>query len=167
MFDFGDELTLQSYRIPWLIWIQILVLLLIVFLFYCFSFSVTSPADDASLLSSSAPASADSASSSYSRDSDDIKKIAKHGGGDASTNIADYVRHCQVTRSQSIKGELAMTTTTTTGRRIVREDTIEGDAISNYHPCNYIRLAKLVFLKCFGLDCEFERSSNSEKKKRR
>ncbi|CAI0554673.1 unnamed protein product [Linum tenue] len=166
MFDFGDELTLQSYRIPWLIWIQILVLLLIVFLFYCFSFSITSPDDEASILSSSVAASADSASSSYSRDSDDTKKIAKHGGGDDSKTVADYVRHCQVTRSQSIKGELAMTTTTT-GRRIVSEDTVEGDAVTNYHPCNYIRLAKLVFLKCFGLDCEFERSSSSEKKKRR
>ncbi|CAL1380132.1 unnamed protein product [Linum trigynum] len=162
MFNFGDELTLQSSRIPWLIWIQILVLALIIFLFYCFSFST----DDASLSSSSSagPASADSPSSSYRRDPDVMKKIAKHGG-DVPTTVADYVRQCQVTRSQSIKGEVAMPATT--GRRIVREEATEGDAVTNYHPCNYIRLAKLVFLKCFGLDCELERSSSSEKKKRR
>ncbi|CAI0428800.1 unnamed protein product [Linum tenue] len=164
MFNFGDELTLQSSRIPWLIWIQILVLALIIFLFY--SFSIT-PTDDASLSSSSAgPASADSPSSSYRRDPDDMKNIAKHdGGGDSSTAAADYIRQCQVTRSQSIKGEVAMPATT--GRRIVREEATEGDGVTNYHPCNYIRLAKLVFLKCFGLDCELERSSSSEKKKRR
>lgn len=40
MFEFGDELTLESdYKIPWLIWIQILVLFLLIFLLYFVSIS--------------------------------------------------------------------------------------------------------------------------------
>ena len=45
MFDFGDELTLQSYKIPWLIWIQLLVLFLLIFLLYCFSLLASDRSD--------------------------------------------------------------------------------------------------------------------------
>ncbi|ESR41276.1 hypothetical protein CICLE_v10027326mg [Citrus x clementina] len=37
MLDFGEELTRETLKIPWLIWIQIIVLLLLVILLYCFS----------------------------------------------------------------------------------------------------------------------------------
>lgn len=38
MFDFGDEFSIEGgYRIPWLIWIQLLVLLLLLFLLYSFT----------------------------------------------------------------------------------------------------------------------------------
>jgi hypothetical protein len=39
MVDFGDEFTIESYRIPWLIWIQLLAFILLIFLLYCFSFT--------------------------------------------------------------------------------------------------------------------------------
>ncbi|XP_058006352.1 uncharacterized protein LOC110642792 isoform X1 [Hevea brasiliensis] len=37
MFDYGDEFTIETYRIPWLIWIQILIFFLLIFLLCCFS----------------------------------------------------------------------------------------------------------------------------------
>ncbi|KAM0976296.1 hypothetical protein FF1_019282 [Malus domestica] len=37
MYNFGDEFAIESYRIPWLVWIQLMVmLLLLLMLFYCF-----------------------------------------------------------------------------------------------------------------------------------
>ncbi|CAN0912098.1 hypothetical protein LINGRAPRIM_LOCUS866 [Linum grandiflorum] len=162
MFDFGDDLTIQSYRIPWLIWIQILVLLLLIFLFYCFSLNDDLLQSTASSSSSSATASS-SSSSGCSRDLDQ-KLILKQPLANTPSTVTDYVRHCQVTRSQSIKGEVA----TMTGRRIEREDFAEGDSFTIYdHPCNYFKLAKLAFLKCLGLDCEPERCPNPEKKKKK
>jgi hypothetical protein len=35
MFDFGDELVLEGFRIPWLIWIQLIVLLLLLAFLFC------------------------------------------------------------------------------------------------------------------------------------
>jgi len=35
MFEFGDELVLEGFRIPWLIWIQLLVLLLLLAFLFC------------------------------------------------------------------------------------------------------------------------------------
>lgn len=46
MFDFGDELTIQSYGIPWLIWIQLLILLLIIVFLYCCSIFAFESSDE-------------------------------------------------------------------------------------------------------------------------
>ncbi|KAI3747417.1 hypothetical protein L6452_09873 [Arctium lappa] len=54
MFEFGDELIIESYRIPWLIWIQLLAMFLLVILLYYFT---TTP-DDLSLHFSTATAAA-------------------------------------------------------------------------------------------------------------
>jgi hypothetical protein len=71
------------------------------------------------------------------------------------------LRFSQVHQNKSIKGEI----TTNTGRRIVSEDNFGNSAnFIDFHPCNYFRLAKLAFLKCFGLD---SMSDNSEQKKER
>lgn len=60
MLDFGVELTLESYRIPWLIWIQLIVLLLLLVLFFLLSFddspTPTSTASASASVSASAPA---------------------------------------------------------------------------------------------------------------
>lgn len=45
MVDFGDEFTIESYRIPWLLWIQLLVFVLLIFLLYCFSFLASNHSD--------------------------------------------------------------------------------------------------------------------------
>ncbi|CAN1174942.1 hypothetical protein LINPERPRIM_LOCUS10233 [Linum perenne] len=136
MFDFGDELTIEGNRIPWLIWIQILVLLLLIFLLYCFSsFN-------------------DLFQSAASSSSSDLNRV---------TDSHRYVSNCQVTGVQSIKGEIAAATAT--GRRIESvEEFAEGESVTIYHPCDYI---KLLFLKCFGFDCESERSSSEKKKKKK
>jgi hypothetical protein len=74
------------------------------------------------------------------------------------------LRFSQVHQNKSIKGEI----TTNTGRRIVSEDNIGNSAnFIDFHPCNYFRLAKLAFLKCFGLDSMSDNSLNSEQKKER
>lgn len=60
MVEFWEEMIIDSFRIPWLIWIQVIVLLLLILLLYSFSLlgspSDPSPADD-SLCSPSAPSS--------------------------------------------------------------------------------------------------------------
>uniref|UniRef100_A0A2P2Q2N9 Uncharacterized protein n=1 Tax=Rhizophora mucronata TaxID=61149 RepID=A0A2P2Q2N9_RHIMU len=53
---------------------------------------------------------------------------------------------------------------TSKGRIIVREDpgsSSKETSHVDYHPCNYLRLAKLAFLKCLGLDFMAERSSST------
>ncbi|CAH9146579.1 unnamed protein product [Cuscuta epithymum] len=41
MYEFGEELLIESYKVPWLIWIQLLVMVLL-FLLLFFGFSVFS-----------------------------------------------------------------------------------------------------------------------------
>lgn len=53
MFEFGDELIINSYRIPWLIWIQLLAMFLLVILLY---FLTTTPSDQFSTASPSSSA---------------------------------------------------------------------------------------------------------------
>ena len=76
------------------------------------------------------------------------------------------IGYWQVGENQSIKGEIA----TGTSRRTVRrgEEGVEKEGCSSketnqncYHPCHYLRLAKLAFLKCLGLDSLSESSSSS------
>ncbi|KAL8481485.1 hypothetical protein ACS0TY_027842 [Phlomoides rotata] len=52
--DFGEEFIIESYKIPWLIWIQLLVMILLVILLF-FRFSIFN--SDASSSSSFASAS--------------------------------------------------------------------------------------------------------------
>lgn len=60
MFNSGDELIINSYRIPWLIWIQLLVMFLLIILLYFFSLdlSVHSTASESAPSSVSASSSA-------------------------------------------------------------------------------------------------------------
>ena len=53
MFNFGDELTIQSYRIPWLIWIQLLIMFLIIVFLYCCSIIAFEFSDDSASASPS------------------------------------------------------------------------------------------------------------------
>jgi len=54
MFEFGDELVLEGFRIPWLIWIQLLVLLLLLAFLFCITVIASdhTTADSASTLHS-------------------------------------------------------------------------------------------------------------------
>ena len=57
MFDFGDELTVESNKIPWLIWVQVLVMLLLILLLYCFTIISLDPIHNKDSSSSSFPSS--------------------------------------------------------------------------------------------------------------
>ncbi|KAL9340510.1 hypothetical protein Peur_066729 [Populus x canadensis] len=141
MFEFGDDLTIEGYRVSWLIWIQVLVLLLLIFLLFCFSFF---PADlpDTTTTSSSASPSALGVFTPLNSHLD--SQIRRHND-----HVSNRLQHSQAQQNQSIKGEI----TTNMGRRIVSEDNIGNSSdFFCFHPCNYFRLAKLAFLKCFGLD---------------
>ncbi|KAJ8769612.1 hypothetical protein K2173_005215 [Erythroxylum novogranatense] len=164
MYDLGDELTIDSYRIPWLIWIQLLVLFLLIFLLFCFSFSTSDPPK---AITPSSPSSSSPSTSGIftSHDPGLDKSVYKHTNS-TSTAATKRCLHPQGGEDQSIKGERA----TNIGRRIVREDlglSSKDTSFIDSHPCNYFRLAKLAFLKCFGLDNLPENSSSSDRRKDR
>ncbi|KAH7520700.1 hypothetical protein FEM48_Zijuj08G0173000 [Ziziphus jujuba var. spinosa] len=71
MFDFGDELTVESYRVPWLIWIQALVMFLLIILLYCFSIFDLSDTDN----HTSSTASPSSSSRRVSNDAHPLSKL--------------------------------------------------------------------------------------------
>lgn len=159
MFDLGDELTVEGYGIPWLIWIQILVLVLLVILLFCFSFF---PSDLSDTTASSSSASPSAVGVFMPLNSHLDKQTLEHN--DHTTTATNCLQHSQVHQNKSIKGEI----TTNMGRRIVSEDNFGNSAnFIDFHPCNYFRLAKLAFLKCFGLDSMSDNSLDSEQKKER
>ncbi|KAK8637296.1 hypothetical protein V6N13_064719 [Hibiscus sabdariffa] len=85
-----------------------------------------------------------------------------------STLVSTRFQASQVGEEQSIKGEIAPATTS----RAAAEDGVEMEECSRsqncYHPCHYLKLAKLAFLKCLGLDSLSESSSKTtEQRKRR
>ncbi|GAV89921.1 hypothetical protein CFOL_v3_33332, partial [Cephalotus follicularis] len=150
MFEFGDELTIESYRIPWLIWIQILVLFLLIFLLYCFNLFASDLSDTTTNTSTASP----------SRVSHLDKQLVKHN----TTTITNCLQNTQVRGDRSIKGEIRTGTS-----NILRGDNVtQSDDSSSmdtnfigFHPCHYFRLAKLAFLKCLGLDPNYDCSSTA------
>ncbi|KAG8640878.1 uncharacterized protein LOC110608179 [Manihot esculenta] len=160
MFDLGDELTVETYGIPWLIiWIQILIFFLLIILLCCFSVFTSDPSHyDTKAISSSNTSSSSSPAASYLN-----KSLLDHG---STTTRANRLQHNQIGESQSIKGEIATGTST----RMVTEENTEREgiltnSIVNLHPCNYFRLAKLALLKCFGLDPSSDSSPSCDWKK--
>ncbi|TYH79270.1 hypothetical protein E1A91_D03G049700v1 [Gossypium mustelinum] len=145
MYDFGDEVTIESYRIPWLIWIQIIVLLLLMLLLYGFT-----------LFAFDLPETSSSSSSSSSPDS----QLGKLPGFKQTTTFSSQVRE-----RQSISGEIGIAKATS--RRMVRGEEMEGSSRKepnqqelDLHPCHYFRLAKLAFLKCLGLDSDHNNNTS-------
>ncbi|XP_061345433.1 uncharacterized protein LOC133291225 [Gastrolobium bilobum] len=142
MLNFGDEFTLEGYRIPWLIWIQLMVLLLLLFALL-FSFTII-PVD---------PSSHDTAAS------------ASTTHNNHSSSVTNPLLNTRGVENLSVKGEIE--TSASTG--IVREENAVGEASSLYflHPCYYFKLARLAFLKCLGLDSTSESDSPSTQKRRK
>ncbi|KAF9681959.1 hypothetical protein SADUNF_Sadunf05G0057500 [Salix dunnii] len=158
MFDFGDELTVEGNRIPWLLWIQIMVLFLLLIILFCLSFF---PSDLSDTASPSSSASSSAVGVFMPLNSHLNKQTFKHN--DHTATATNCVQHSQVHQNKSIKEEIA----TNTGRIIVSEENFGNSAsFSDFHPCNYFRLAKLAFLKCFGLDSMPDNSLNSEEQKK-
>ncbi|KAJ6908016.1 hypothetical protein NC651_018454 [Populus alba x Populus x berolinensis] len=166
MFEFGDDLTIEGYRVSWLIWIQVLVLLLLILLLFCFSFFPADLPDTTTTSSSASPPALgvfthlnSHLDNQILRHNDHVSNRLQHSQANrriltktASTDEAKKTNNGSLScaqQNQSIKGEI----TTNTGRRIVSEDNIGNSSdFFCFHPCNYFRLAKLAFLKCFGLD---------------
>ncbi|MED6148722.1 hypothetical protein PIB30_055582 [Stylosanthes scabra] len=142
MLDFGEELSLESYRIPWLIWIQLIVLFLLLALFFLLSF------DDSSTASSSASASA-SASTNHRLQK---PQVNNNHHVSTSTALTNRLQHTRGAENVSIKGEIETSGSTRTVREEIAER--EGSASPLYflHPCHYFKLARVAVLKCLGLD---------------
>ncbi|KAL6225283.1 hypothetical protein ACLB2K_004134 [Fragaria x ananassa] len=151
MHNFRDELTIETYRLPWLIWIQVIVMVLLLLVLYCFSILVLDLPDDNNTTKPS------SSSSSNSR------LVSSHNF--TSTIYAMRLQNTQV--GESMKGEIVPSTS-----RVMRaEDMIEMEdsATPNIylHPCYYFRLARVAFLKCLGLDPSSENLSTPQRGKRK
>ncbi|KAG5000182.1 hypothetical protein JHK87_021254 [Glycine soja] len=152
MLDFGDELTLDGFRIPWLIWIQLLVFLLLLALLFCLSVIALDPSHHTTSPSASATAT----------DSDlHTQQPSNHH----STAVTNRLQSTRGVENTSTKGEIA--TSASTG--IVREEFAEGEASTSslyfLHPCYYFNLAKEAFLKCLGLDNDAPSTQNNRKTK--
>ncbi|XP_050369008.1 uncharacterized protein LOC126787119 [Argentina anserina] len=137
MHNFGDELTIDTYRVPWLIWIQVIVMVLLLLLLYCFSLLVLDLPDDNNNNNNNTKPSSSSS-----------RLVSSHN---FTTSVsANRLQNTQV--GESMKGEIVPSTS-----RVMRaEDMVEmeGSATPNIylHPCHYFRLARVAFLKCLGLD---------------
>ncbi|XP_011090611.1 uncharacterized protein LOC105171255 [Sesamum indicum] len=146
MVEFGDELIIESYRIPWLIWIQLFVMILLVLLLF-FGFTVFT-SDSSTSSSAGAAASPPTAPPTHLNNPTSSDRIIK---------VED-----RSARSEAGPSEGS-----------IREDDPGGDESSfkdsiflrifrrPHHPCNYIGLAKQALFKCFGLDSSSESSSSN------
>ncbi|PON37489.1 Transmembrane protein [Parasponia andersonii] len=157
MFDSGDDLTVASFRIPWLVWVQVLVMFLLILLLYCFF--TLDPTDNIAAIATS------SSSHFVSNDTHITNKQ-----NTATTVITNRLQNTQVGESQSIKGELAPGTSRRVVRRgednSAREDFSAGTHL-DFHPCHYFRLARTAFLKCLGLDLDLDSTSENSSASRR
>ncbi|KAL2521426.1 uncharacterized protein Fot_25349 [Forsythia ovata] len=155
MFDFGDELIIESYKIPWLIWIQLLATILFIILLFGFSiFTSDSASTSISATAAASPSTSCTAiappphlnnpSASQRAKEEEIQHVERNGG--------------------------------TSGGRIIEEDQDEDESSLKdsaflglfrhpTHPCNYLGLATQSFLKCFGLDTRSKRPSNEKHRK--
>lgn len=77
MFNIGDELTVGSYRIPWLIWIQLIVMLLLLALLFFFAVFPLDPDDGGATVSVAVTATATASTSAKGFLCDEIQMIDK------------------------------------------------------------------------------------------
>ncbi|KAI3462014.1 hypothetical protein Pfo_018677 [Paulownia fortunei] len=149
--EFGDELIIESYKVPWLIWIQLIVMiLLIILLLFGFSMFTSDPSSSSSAASPSIGAAA---------------APPTHLNKPSSSHRRTKVEDQRVWRDEETSGEL------------IREDDQSGEESSlkdsmflrifRYpnHPCNFIGLVKRALLKCFGLDSSSELSQSHRHEK--
>ncbi|XP_058786582.1 uncharacterized protein LOC131661167 isoform X2 [Vicia villosa] len=157
-----NELSVESYRIPWLIWIQLIVLFLLFTLFYCFTISDD---DDASVV----PETSSVAAKSFRYE--EIQRIEKRlltANNDSNTPVSTNGQHLDITlkggQNLSIKDEIE-TCSSITSEELLEEE--ESSTLSSHHPCNFFQVATFVFLKCFGLDDSTSGSSSKQKHRKR
>ncbi|CAL5204254.1 unnamed protein product [Lathyrus oleraceus] len=160
-----NELAGGSFRIPWLIWIQLIVLFLLFALFYCFTISVD---DDASVSASILPeTSSVSAKSFRFEEIQQIDKPRLTGYNDSITPVSNNGQHHDImlkgVQNLSIEGEIE---TCSSMRSVELLEEEESSKLSS-HPCNFFQLATVAFLKCFGLDDSTFGTSSKQKCRKR
>ncbi|CAA7034786.1 unnamed protein product [Microthlaspi erraticum] len=170
MVNSGEEfLMVDSYNIPWLIWIQMFVFFLLLLLLVVFGI-VSSDISDNTCSSADSMSSTSCSSLSRRLISGNQIPISHHRGLGFSVN-SSLVQSNQVGSSQAIKGEIAPAATMRVTRTEGEERPLEKDSSSNlHHPCNLFQLAGTAFLKCFGIDRSTEENDDSlrpESKKQR
>ncbi|XP_009625342.1 uncharacterized protein LOC107761654 [Nicotiana tabacum] len=145
MYEFGTELIIENYKVPWLIWIQLVVMILLVLLLF-FGFNILDLPNNSNSGASSSTSTA----------------ISQCPTG-SSPNCNSTATLQNRNQNQNIKRE----TEASTSREIARADeaqerdgSAEKDAtifklfVRPQHPCNYFGQAKQAFLKCLGFDSD-------------
>ncbi|KAI3451084.1 hypothetical protein Pfo_007749 [Paulownia fortunei] len=154
--EFGDELIIESYKIPWLIWIQLLVMiLLIVLLFFGFTVFASDPSTSSSAAvaaAASQPTGRNAAPPTHPNNPTSSNRIIKvedqRARRDAGTSGGSIREDDQIGEESSLKDSMFLS--------VIRHPN---------HPCNYIGLVKQALLKCFGLGSSSESSSNCQHEK--
>ncbi|XP_057775505.1 uncharacterized protein LOC130994476 [Salvia miltiorrhiza] len=144
MVDFGEDFIIESYKIPWLIWIQLLITILLVF---CLFFGFAAFTYDASTSSAAAAPSVggDAAPNNSTSPNGLITVEDERAGGDAGSSGG----------SSREEDELSL------------KDTVFLSIFQHpSHPCNYFGMAKQALFKCFGLDSSSESSISQQHEKR-
>ncbi|KAK7282405.1 hypothetical protein RIF29_11139 [Crotalaria pallida] len=146
-----EELIIENYRIPWLIWIQLFVFFLLILLLFSFTLFPLDPDTDASAAATTVLPTA-STSNHYEiihhiDDDNNNKHPLDNHDSTTLTVVANRRHHSPEGQNLSIKGEIA------TSSSMRKEEITEEEASSlSFHPCHYFQLATVAFLKCFGLD---------------
>ncbi|XP_048438016.1 uncharacterized protein LOC125476215 [Pyrus x bretschneideri] len=151
MYNFGDEFTIESYRIPWLVWIQVMVMVLLIILLYYFNLLVVDFSDGDITITTTTTTTKPSSSAS---------RIVSDGTATSNTLFTNRLHNTQV--GESIKGEIVTSTSRINRREEIREMEASAAAAAThiyFHPCYYFRMARLAFLKCLGFDSTSEYSS--------
>ncbi|XP_045825059.1 uncharacterized protein LOC123917559 isoform X1 [Trifolium pratense] len=152
-----NELTTGSYRIPWLIWIQLIVLILLFALFYFFTIVF----DDDAATVSALPETSSASTKGFLFE--EIQQIDNDSIAPVSTN-----RQHQITleggRNRSIKGEKGCSSSMRSGEIM---EAGESSTKLSFHPCQFFQSATVAFLKCFGLDSTSDETSSNRKRRKR
>ncbi|KAJ8437977.1 hypothetical protein Cgig2_033710 [Carnegiea gigantea] len=134
MVEFGDDLLMDSYRIPWLIWIQFLVmflLTLVILLSYFGFFALDSSLSAEDCIISSSNSRLDPHFACYQRTQVSGDRDSSDTSTTSSTREAENISDREGPSARDL-----------------------GPAAGSecfIHPCSYFDIAKQAFLKCLGL----------------
>ncbi|KAK7410840.1 hypothetical protein VNO78_01985 [Psophocarpus tetragonolobus] len=167
MFHIGDELTIETNTIPWLILSQLLVLLLLCAIIFVFAVVPSDPDANAVTAATLPPSASSNVFFLNEIQQIDFPPANNHS---SSTDLTTRQRHSpQDGQNLLIKGEVATGSNPSTRREeIVEEKEEEEEASSlHFHPCHYFQLATGAFLKCIGLDSTSDTPSTPRNRKRK
>ncbi|OIV98047.1 hypothetical protein TanjilG_09540 [Lupinus angustifolius] len=142
MFNFADE----NYRIPWLIWIQLIVFILLLLLLFSFILLPLDPDHDAAAVTAAAATTVLATASTSNNDI--IQLVDKQSLSKQDSTVTVVTNHRHHSQSLRVKGEIEASSSMR--REEITEE--EEEASLSFHPCHYFQLATVAFLKCFGLD---------------